>query len=155
MANTNKQFRLFNDAIRLTDDKRKILIAVRDSLRQRIKSGFVVFIPLDQSNGHTLDFQSQGSFIMDTIIWPLNDDFDLDDGVYFQGTLPDVNRPAPQTFHDWIILAIDKNNGIEEIIDKPTCVRVKYKQGFHIDIPIYYADNYECPDLADSRKDGN
>jgi hypothetical protein len=39
----------------------------------------------------------------------LTDDFDLDDGVYFQGTQsPVMQRPAPQVFHDWVINAVDK-----------------------------------------------
>jgi hypothetical protein len=98
-----------------------------------------------------MEFQSQGSFVMDTIIKPLNDDFDLDDGIYFHGPLSDKERPVPQIFHNWVIRAIDKDNDYEEIKDKHTCVRVLYKQGFHIDIPIYYAEKFESPDLADTK----
>jgi hypothetical protein len=35
-------------------------------------------------------------------------------------------------------------NDVEKVIDKATCVRVLYKSGFHIDLPIYYADNKGC-----------
>jgi hypothetical protein len=151
MANCHKLFQHYNSAIRLTDDKRVTLMAVRDSLRKRMHSNYLM-IPEDERDHIALDFQTQGSFVMDTIIKPLNDDFDLDDGVYFQGGVSKENRPAPKIFHDWVVRSVDKDNEYEEIKDKPTCVRVQYKQGFHIDLPIYYADNFICPDLAETSK---
>lgn len=90
---------------------------------------------------------------MDTIIRPLNDDYDLDDGVYFQGKESIEQRPEPQTFHDWIVNAVDKDNIFEDVQDRHACVRVQYKREFHIDIPIYYADNIDSPDLSET-KDG-
>jgi hypothetical protein len=151
MANCHDLFQHFNEVIKLSDEKRSILITVRDSLRKRMKGNYVQFSIQDRMN-LVLEFQSQGSFVMDTIIKPLNDDFDLDDGVYFYGQLSDKERPAPQIFHNWVIRAIDKDNDYEDIKDKNTCVRVLYKQGFHIDIPIYYAEKFESPDLAETKK---
>ncbi len=151
MANSHELFQHYNRAIKLTDDKRATLIGTRDSLRKRMKINYLK-ISVEERKTVSLEFQTQGSFIMDTIIKPLNDDFDLDDGVYFQGIIPGTNRPAPQIFHNWVIRAIDKDNDYEDVKDKITCVRVQYKQGFHIDIPIYYADNYASPYLAETVK---
>lgn len=151
MANTNRLFQHFNSAIKLTDGKRTTLISFRESLRSRMRTNFLL-IPHDQRGKLELIFQSQGSFVMDTIITPINDGFDLDDGVYFKNGTSIKQRPAPQVFHDWVIQAVDKDNDYEKVTDKPTCVRVQYKLGFHIDLPIYYADKYESPDLADTRK---
>lgn len=151
MANTHDLFQHYNKAIKLTEEKRNVLISVRDSLRKRMKTNYL-FIPKEQRADLELDFQSQGSFVMDTIIKPLNDDFDLDDGVYFHDGISEKQRPTPQVFHNWVIKAVDKDNEYEDVEDRHACVRVKYKQGFHIDIPIYYADNYECPDLGDTKK---
>ncbi len=151
MANCHELFQHYNRAIKLSDEKRVILIDVRDSLRKRIKGNYIQFSSLERKNLE-LEFQSQGSFVMDTIIKPLNDDFDLDDGVYFHGRLSDRERPSPQVFHNWVIRAIDKDNEYESVKDKSTCVRVQYKQGFHIDIPIYYAEKFESPDLAETKK---
>jgi len=151
MANCHDLFQHFNCAIKLTDEKRVILMNVRDSLRKRMEGNYMQF-PSQEKMNLELEFQSQGSFVMDTIIKPLNDDFDLDDGVYFHGRLSEKERPAPQIFHNWVIRAIDKDNDYENIKDKPTCIRVKYKQGFHIDIPIYYAEKFDSPDLADTKK---
>jgi hypothetical protein len=150
MANSNELFHHFNRIIKLTDEKRALLIEVRNSLRKRMKQNYQL-IPIEERKKLELDFQSQGSFVMDTIITPLNDDYDLDDGVYFQGNSPEHGRPTPQTFHNWVIKAVDRDNDYEEVKDKHACVRVMYKKGFHIDIPIYYADNYDSPDLADTK----
>lgn len=154
MANSHNLFQHYNKAIRLPESDREKLKQARNSLRSRMK---IVYneLPEDEKKTHNIEFQSQGSFVMDTIIKPHVDDFDLDDGVYFQGDLSEEERLDTQIFHDLIIKAIDKDNEIEEIIDKPTCVRVKYFSkygdrdlGFHIDLPIYYAENYETPELA-------
>lgn len=149
MANTHHLFQIYNKTIKLTDEKRSILIGVRDSLRKRMKLNYSL-IPKEERVETELFFQSQGSFVMDTIIKPINDDYDLDDGVYFQNGLP--IKPLPQAFHNWVIRAVDKDNEYEHVEDRHACVRVNYKQGFHIDIPIYYAENNESPDLADTKK---
>jgi len=151
MANCSHFFHHFNALIRLTDDKRQTLIFERDSLRQRMNTGFNM-LSYEQKNGHILEFYSQGSFVMDTIIVPLNDDFDLDDGVYFRGALNEYQRPNPQFFHDLVLKAITAPTDFKKIEDKDSCVRVSSKEGFHIDLPIYYAEKQDCPDLAHIKK---
>lgn len=149
MANCHEIFLKYNSVIRLTDDKRNELILVRDNLRSRIHSGYIS-VPRNLQIPHNIQFQSQGSFVMDTIIKPLHDDYDIDDGVYFLGNIGRNERPTPGNFHEFIKHSIDKGyDDIEKIVDKSTCVRVLYKKGFHVDIPIYYADNIDAPDLAD------
>ena len=158
MANCSRLFRDYNTAIRLSDSDREKLKEARNSLRGRMKDAYNKF-PNEDRMTHEIEFQSQGSFVMDTIIKPSEADFDLDDGVYFKGNLTEEQRSSTQIFHDIIIKAIDRNDEIEEIIDKPTCVRVKYYNkylerdlGFHIDLPIYYAEAYESPELAHTKE---
>ena len=149
MANCHNQFQEYNQKIRLSDNKRNELILVRDSLRKRVLEGYA-YVSAQLYHYHELQFQSQGSFVMDTIINPIRSDYDIDDGIYFIGDLSRNSRPAPLAFHKLIIEAIDRgHDDIEKIVDKSTCVRVIYKSGFHVDLPIYYADNMESPDLAD------
>ncbi len=91
------------------------------------------------------EFKAQGSFVMDTIVNPIDEDFDLDDGVYFIGDLAPHERPEPTAFHQAIYDAVkDQTN---EVYDKDTCVRVRYTKGYHIDLPIYYR-SYIHPELA-------
>jgi hypothetical protein len=148
MANCHNLFQDYNSKIKLSDRKREELITVRDDLRARIVNGYNLYSH-NMVFHHNIEFETQGSFVMDTIIAPFHDDYDLDDGVYFIGTLSANQRPAPAIFHQYIVIAIDHGyDDIEKIVDKATCVRVIYKKGFHIDIPIYYAGNKEHPDLA-------
>jgi hypothetical protein len=152
MANSNSLFHTYNGIIKLSDNKRIELLRVRDNLRTRIKTGYQI-VSQGFKHQHQIDFQSQGSFVMDTIIRPVHDDYDIDDGLYFIGKLDITNRPSPDEFHAWVFQALDRgHDDIEKIIDKATCVRVQYKGGFHVDIPIYYADNLDSPDLADKVK---
>jgi len=158
MANSHNLFKHYNSAIKLPESDREKLKQARNSLRSRMKKVYNE-LPDYEKKTHNIEFQSQGSFVMDTIIRPHVDDFDLDDGVYFNGNLSEEQRLDTQIFHDLIIKAIDKDNEIEEITDKPTCVRVKYYSkygdrdlGFHIDLPIYYAESYETPELAHTKE---
>lgn len=154
MANTHDLFKHYNEAIKLSETDRLKLQGARDSLRSRMNNAFMKLNETDRLT-HELVFQTQGSYIMDTIIKPESADFDLDDGVYFHGPLSEEQRKDTKAFHNIILKAIDKNIEIEEIQDKSTCVRVKYFSNFqdrdlafHIDLPIYYAENYETPELA-------
>lgn len=148
MANCNNLFKYYNSAIRLADYDRNLLLRVRESLRSKMSHRFQS-LKTDQIVSHKLEFQSQGSFVMDTIIKPIDDDFDLDDGVYFVGGLPKSNRPPTSNFHKWVMYAVGEDESYGTVTDKESCVRVEYKkEKFHIDLPIYYADNSNDPDLA-------
>ena len=161
MANCNNLFTEFNKSIRLDDNRRVTLREKRNDLRKRINGGYDVVKNLDRLE-HVMEFQSQGSYVMDTIINPSNQDdqYDIDDGIYFLGSLSRDDRPQPATFHNWIIKSIEagkSDNEIEEIVDKNTCVRVVYKGrngdlNYHVDLPIYYTIDIRQPDLADKKE---
>ncbi len=157
MANSHILFQQFNNLIRLSEKERELLKTARTSLRSRILNRYQGFTQ-EAKMANSLAFQSQGSFVMDTIIKPFDDDdFDLDDGVYFQGNLTKLQRKTTIDYHKLIVSAIDKQREIEQIIDKDTCVRVKYfkpngeERGFHVDLPIYYVENANTPELADKK----
>lgn len=161
MANCNELFNEFNKTVRLTDERRITLRDRRDDLRNRVRGGYDIVRTSYELN-HEIEFKSQGSYVMDTIINPSNksDQYDIDDGIYFFGRLSRNQRPEPETFHNWIIRSIEKGdstNRHEKIVDKNTCVRVIYKGNngdfnYHVDLPIYYAINFNEPDLADKKE---
>lgn len=141
MANCDYEFRKFNGAIRLTDARRSELRASRNAIRDTILSQF-------KTNGISIvpAFRSQGSFVMDTIVNPVNEnEFDLDLGVYFIGDQAPDERPAPEAFHAAILDAVKDQT--HEVFDKDTCVRVRYVRQYHVDLPIYYR-SYTHPELA-------
>lgn len=164
MANCDQSFHEFNQVIRLTEKRRSTLIEARNSLRGRVQLSF------DSKKSQfpsvtELEFQSQGSFVMDTIINPIEEEYDLDDGIYFIGNLSRAARPTPKVFHDFVYHSIlNWSSQVEEVRDKDTCVRVRYKGGyelmlemklvdkiqnrFHIDLPMYYTTTKRSPDLA-------
>jgi len=164
MANCHQSFQEFNQVIKLTEQRRQTLIAARSNLRDRIERSFDI-VRENLPSVHELKFQTQGSFIMDTIINPIKEDYDLDDGVYCIGPLPRTKRPATKVFHDLVLASLNaSDNKIERVSDKDTCVRVMYRGGFsllfenktvdkiensfHVDLPIYYATTKRSPDLA-------
>lgn len=148
MANCNELFTLFNRTIKLSDEKRTILMSVRDNLRAKMLKKYP-----ELSANELLEFHSQGSFVMDTIITPKDDDYDLDDGVYFIGNKPKNQRAPIQKFHDAVLFAVGEDENYAQITDKDTCVRVSYvEEKFHIDLPIYYADSVDNPNLAHLNK---
>lgn len=152
MANLSFNFSDYNKAIKLADTDRAHLLSVREELRRRMREGYGL-VSAQIKHQHKIEFQSQGSFVMDTIIRPMRDDYDLDDGIYFIGSMKPTQRPSTQEFHDWVRKSIDRgHDDVEKITDKATCVRVQYKEGFHIDVPIYYAEFFDTPDLAHKEK---
>jgi hypothetical protein len=144
MADCNELFAHLNRSIRLGEDKRQVLRAVRDNLREKMRIRFA-----EKDFDENLEFHSQGSFVMDTIIVPKDDDFDLDDGVYFLGTRGKDYRSPVADFHSAVLDAVGIDEDYAEVTDKDTCVRVAYKkEKFHIDLPIYYANSTYDPNLA-------
>lgn len=137
MADINNLFSTFNNTISLTKSKSDNLRKGRDSLRGEIKEWFSEHDKLQPT------FCWQGSFAMKTVVNPLNDgEYDLDDGVYLSGySEQDMSDwPSTSTVHTWIKKAVDGHTK-NDPIDKDTCVRVVYANGYHIDYPIYIVND--------------
>lgn len=143
MANSHVFFIKFNCSIELKNTRKESLRISCNAVRDKIRKYFK-----EKQNGFSPKFHGQGSFMMNTIILPLDGEFDIDDGIYFK-----VNRkpqPTPDTFHRWIYEAVDGHTK-ESPIDKMTCVSVVYAGEYHIDLPIYYILDSSCPKLAHKR----
>lgn len=145
MANSHNSFLGFNSAIELKDYRKDSLRTSRNALRDKIRKYF-----REKDNGFSPKFHGQGSFMMNTIITPLDGEFDIDDGIYFR--VNEKPKQTPDTFHRWIYEAIDGHTK-ERPLDKTTCIRAVYAGDYHIDLPIYYIMGYDCPKLA-HRRDG-
>jgi hypothetical protein len=133
MAKCHKNFFTASDSyhskITLDGTKKESLKTSRNKLREHLKKDF------SEKNRPTIKFQMQGSFVMKTTVNPLNGDYDIDDGLYFKPQLE--NRPTPETVHQWVTDAAATYPTSSPPIDKKKCVRVPFKAGYHIDIPIY------------------
>ena len=140
MADLNALYNDFNERIKLTSAKSKSLKTGRDSIRGLIRDKF-------SDNGRNKPkFRMQGSFSMKTAVNPIGDEeYDLDDGVYLQGysNADEEDWPEPADTHKWVIDAVDGHTSSDSE-DKTSCVRVRYKAGYHIDLPIYIIKNDIC-----------
>ena len=133
MTKMHSSFIKFNDIIRLSNSKENELRVSRDAIRNTTKKWL-------SDNGHgSASFRMQGSISMRTAVNPVDGgEYDIDDGIYleeFEGK-PSDEWPACATVHEWVRKAVEDQT-IDEPIDKNTCVRVAYKHGYHVDIPIY------------------
>jgi Second Messenger Oligonucleotide or Dinucleotide Synthetase domain len=158
MADCHNLFTEFNSIISLNNSKRDSLIVSRKSLRKKIRKYFKE----NKDKEIKPKFKGQGSFILDTIVEPIpyitkidGEDktmlyYDVDDGIYFIGDKSE--RKSVQTYHNWIIEAIDGHTSTPPI-DKNTCVRVIFADGHNIDLPIYFKEEEKSPELAHKAED--
>ncbi|MBO6047716.1 MAG: hypothetical protein J6P61_08255, partial [Erysipelotrichaceae bacterium] len=97
-------------------------------------------------DGYTPKFFIQGSYKLKTLIRTKDDLCDLDDGVYFKSNPDNVSGT---TLQSWVKEAVD---GVTDATPthKKKCIRVDYKAGYNIDLPVmvYDEDMDEHPHLA-------
>ena len=137
MAKMNDAFLDFNDAIKLSEGKLKEIRGSRNAVRASTRKWM-------SDNGHgAVNFHMQGSIAMNTAVNPIEDDeYDIDDGIYLSKyeDAPESEWPKPITAHQWVKDALASKT-TSEPEDKNACVRVVYKHGYHIDVPIYVLKN--------------
>lgn len=133
MADMNKAFLDFNEAIKLTESRKGKILASRNAVREKIKKYFKEELKVNQPK-----FQMQGSFSIYTPLNPmLDNEVDLDDGVYLQHVSTNEKEwPSPKEAHASILDALEGHtqDGCE---DKSSCVRVIYRNDYHLDMPVY------------------
>lgn len=111
----------------LLEDRRCIKKLLRDNLRKKGK-----LVPYKRA--------LQGSFVMRTMVQDKDDDYDLDDGAYFDVDDPRANgweKHTPQQAREvvWNALNHQANSFKPELKNK--CVRLHFKGKTHIDIPVF------------------
>ena len=109
----------------------------RDTNRDRLKKG------LDKNNDpKSKGCWAQGSYIMRTMVLDPQNDYDIDDGVYFdEEKLKDAEIDNnPRACREMVCDAITSDKQAKFKKDpevKNNCVRIHYAEGYHIDIPVY------------------
>src|ERR1700722_1935314 len=98
-------------------------------------------------SGYPIRTWLQGSYKFATQIRPVHkeDEFDIDLGVYFQWNGdPEAGRHSPLTLRSFVqdSLHAYEKGGENDILELPSqkarCSRLRYKNGFHIDVPTYH-----------------
>jgi hypothetical protein len=87
-----------------------------------------------------LEFVKQGSYAMKTMVQDEDNDYDIDDGVYFAKEDLVGERGAEMTSlqaRQMVRDAVDDGKFKRPPEVRPNCVRVFYEAGYHVDIPVY------------------
>lgn len=133
MNNFHDKFINFNSNIILTNSKKEKIIKSRDAVKDKIKTYFTDTLKFKQPK-----FYMQGSFVINTVINPIdNEEVDLDYGVYLQHLPDDQDKwITPKKAHELILDSLE-NHTKDGCESKTSCVRVVYKNFYHLDLPIY------------------
>lgn len=133
MANLQSAFDQFHRRIALTSGNKIILRKAIEEIRNKIRRYFcdILHQPVPK-------FRSQGSYAINTIVNPINGEFNLNDGVYLNHLDDQDDRtwPAGMSARQWIVDAF-KGNRHFKAIQKLACVRLRYVGLYHVDLPIY------------------
>ena len=138
MKTLHEAFLDFDKAITLTPARKDKIINSRNAVREKIRSYFKNDLEQNQPK-----FCWQGSFSMNLALNPLPDnEVDFDDGVYLTNidTEDMSSWPTPKQAHDYILDAMADHtaDGCE---NKTSCVRVIYRNFYHMDLPVYIMHN--------------
>lgn len=155
MAVLHKEFTNFNKEIALTPSRKESLKISRKDIKKKIRKWFIDNKPDELQP----KFHGQGSFEMNTGVNPIPEKdgdntllkYDLDFGIYFIEKEDENNKQTIDTWHNWVYQAVE-NHTNNKPVRKTTCIRVVFRDGHHIDLPIYYKHE-DVIDLAHRSKD--
>lgn len=137
MANIQRQFIQFDDAIRLRHfDENATLREKRDAVLDRLKDRLVSL----RKEGHKIprfEWFLQGSYEMGTGIYPAEGDYDIDVGLYFE--CPRTAFEDPVALKALVHKALDGHT--QKVVVRRSCVTVYYQRAgehvYHVDLAVY------------------
>jgi len=136
MFNCSKEITGYHDdRVTLPQSERSEMRDRRNSNRDRVKNGL-------KKNGDPAaeEFVSQGSYAMKTMVQHKDNDYDIDDGVYFAKEDLKGSQGADKTAFDarqMVRDAVDDGGFKTPPAVRKNCVRVFYEKGYHVDLPVY------------------
>ncbi|WP_437938418.1 cyclic GMP-AMP synthase DncV-like nucleotidyltransferase [Sorangium sp. So ce341] len=137
MADVQKYFVQFDEAIRFDRDTEKAILAEkRERILRRLSEG----IKQQRVEGTKIPSYepfNQGSYAMNLGVKPVDGDFDLDVGLRFD--LSKDEYPDPVVVKSWVHSALKRHTNHVEV--RRSCVTVFYQEGgedkYHVDLAIY------------------
>jgi hypothetical protein len=124
-----------NDEVTLPTSQQTAMREHRNANRDRLKRGLK-----DQGKPSVREFRSQGSYAMRTMVQHPENDYDIDDGVYFDKEVLVGERGAEMTSlqaRQMVRNAVDDGSFKTKPEVRKNCVRVYYASGYHVDLPVY------------------
>ena len=136
MLDCAKDLRAYhNQDVTLPESEQKKMRDRRNANRSRLRKGLA-----KAGKPAPIEFVKQGSYAMKTMIRDPDNDYDIDDGVYFRKEDLVGKRGAEMTSLQARQMVRDavhdgKFKRAPEV--RSNCVRVFYEAGYHVDLPVY------------------
>lgn len=124
-----------DDEVTLPRAEQKNMRERRDANRKRLKDGLK-----KAGRPAPLNFDTQGSYAMRTMVQLPGKDWDIDDGVYFDAADLTGERGGQMTAleaRQMVRDAVDDGSFKKKPEVRTNCVRVFYEAGHRVDIPVY------------------
>lgn len=136
MFDCSKDVRAYHDQdVTLPKTEQDAMRDRRNSNRTRLRKG------LEKAGKPTpIEFVKQGSYAMKTMVRDPDNDYDIDDGVYFRKEDLVGDRGAEMTSlqaRQMVRDAVDDGKFKTAPQVRSNCVRVFYEKGYHVDLPVY------------------
>lgn len=130
------------DIIDFHDDKVTLIQVQRTQMRNRRDANRDRLLCRLKSDSKPIPckFIKQGSYAMKTMVQDPDNDYDIDDGVYFtRESLQDENGNdmLPINARQIVCDALQDNRFKRQPEVRHSCVRIYYNEGYHVDMPVY------------------
>ena len=136
MFDCAKDVRAYHDnEVNLPTKERDAMRDRRNVNRRRVRKGLD-----DADRPAPTEFVKQGSYAMKTMVQAPDNDYDIDDGVYFEKVELVGERGAEMTSlqaRQMVRNAVDDGSFKKDPEVRSNCVRVFYQEGYHVDQPVY------------------
>jgi len=138
LAYIQSKFLQFDDAIKLRHfNENETLREKRDIIRRKIEDSLPVVFEQEGIDCPSYKFEDQGSYSIGTGIKPLDGDFDIDQGLYFDTSI--TKWPDPVKLKELIFKTVE--NHTQKVSVRRSCVTVFYSMDgepcYHVDVAIY------------------
>ena len=136
MFDCSKDVRAYhNQDVTLPKTEQDRMRSRRNANRDRLRKG------LEKADKPApIEFVAQGSYAMKTMVRDPDNDYDIDDGVYFRKEDLVGPRGAEMTSlqaRQMVRDAVDNGQFKQAPEVRSNCVRVYYEAGYHVDLPVY------------------
>lgn len=136
MFDCSKDVRAYHDQeVTLPKSEQDKMRDRRDANRTRLRNGLK-----KAEKPSPREFVKQGSYAMKTMVQDPDNDYDIDDGVYFDKDKLVGDRGAEMTSlqaRQMVRDGVDDDKFRRAPEVRSNCVRVYYEAGYHVDLPVY------------------
>ncbi len=136
MFDCSKDVRAYHDQeVALPKSEQDAMRDRRNANRTRLRNGLA-----EAGKPAPIEFVKQGSYAMKTMTCDPDNDYDIDDGVYFRKEDLVGDRGAEMTSlqaRQMVRDAVDEGKFKAPPEVRSNCVRVFYEKGYHVDLPVY------------------